>query len=143
MDNKYLHLQIPSELSQVKNLRQLLNEFCKNLNFSREDILNLEIALNEGASNAIEHGSFSNKNKQIDIEFSVEGKSLVIRIKDYGGYEFNPEFFERISLKKDWGHGGRGIYLIKSIMDELSYVFLPSKYTLLYMSKKSLNNNRN
>ncbi len=136
MEKHYLHLQIPSELSQVKNLRQLMNEFCKNLSFSREDILNIEIALNEGVSNAIDHGSFSNKKKHIDIEFSVQGKSFIIKIKDFGGNEFNPEFFERISLKKDWGHGGRGIFLMKSIMDELSYVFLPSHYTLLYMSKK-------
>lgn len=136
MEKNYLQIQIPCELRQVKNVRQLMNEFCKEVNFSKEDILNLEIALNEGLSNAIEHGSFANKKKLVDVEFNIEGRSFIIKIKDYGGKEFNPEFFERISLKKDWGHGGRGIYLMKSIMDELSYVFFPGQYTLLYMSKK-------
>ncbi|MEI7941889.1 MAG: ATP-binding protein [Candidatus Riflemargulisbacteria bacterium] len=136
MEKQYLHIQIPCELKQVKGVRQLMNEFCKDINFSKEDVLNLEIALNEGLSNAIDHGSFANKKKFVDIEFNVEGRSFFIKIKDFGGKEFNPEFFERISLKKDWGHGGRGIYLMKSIMDELSYVFLPGQYTLLYMSKK-------
>jgi serine/threonine-protein kinase RsbW len=136
MEKQYLHVQIPCELKQVKGVRQLMNEFCKDINFSKEDVLNLEIALNEGLSNAIEHGSFANKKKFVDIEFNVEGRLFYIKIKDFGGKEFNPEFFERISLKKDWGHGGRGIYLMKSIMDELSYIFLPGQYTLLYMSKK-------
>ncbi len=136
MENKSLQIQIPCDLKQVKTVRKLMSDFCAELNFSQEDLLNLEIALNEGLSNAIDHGSSSNIKSFVDVEFNVEGRLFFIKIKDYGGKEFNPEFFERISLKREWGHGGRGIYLMKSIMDELSYIFLPGQYTLLYMSKK-------
>jgi anti-sigma regulatory factor (Ser/Thr protein kinase) len=136
MEDKYLNIQIPCQLNQIKNMRKLMNDFCKDINFSAEDTTNLELTLNEALSNAIDHGSFNNKKLVIDIEFIIERNTFIIKIKDYGGKEFNPEFFERVSLKKNWGHGGRGIYLIKSIMDECSYVFLPNKYTLLYMSKR-------
>ena len=134
--DKHLHLQIPCDLKQIREVRSVMKDFCKNLNFTEEDLINIELALNEGISNAINHGSANNKKMHVDIEFIIKNKYYIIIIKDYGGKEFNPEYYERITLKKDWGRGGRGIYLMKSIMDEVSYIFSPQHYTMLYMSKK-------
>ena len=131
-----LYLQIPCENKQVREVRKVFRNFCQNLPFDEEEVGNLELALNEGVSNAIDHGSSANKNMHIDINFIIRGKYFIILIKDYGGKEFNPEYYERITLKKDWGRGGRGIYLMKTIMDEIAYIFCPQQFTLLYMSKR-------
>jgi len=136
MEDKYLHIQIPCYLKQIREVRKMMKEFCKDLPFSEEEMINIELALNEGVSNAINHGSSNNKKMHVDIEFMTRGKFFIIVVKDYGGKEFNPEYFERITLKKDWGRGGRGVYLIKTIMDEVSYLFSNGNFTALYMSKK-------
>ncbi len=136
MTDKTLLIQLPCEPKQVREARKSLRDFCLDLSFSEEDIGNIELALNEGVSNAIDHGSSANRLMFIEIEFMTRGKWLIITITDHGGREFNPEYYERITLKKDWGHGGRGIYLMKTIMDEVSYVFSPGHYTLLYLSKR-------
>lgn len=136
MSEQSLHIQIPCEARQVREVRKLFRDFSESLSLSEEDKSNVELALNEGVSNAIEHGSSANKHMHIDIDFMTRGTYFIILIKDYGGKEFNPEFYERITLKKDWGRGGRGIYLMKTVMDELSYIFSPGQFTLLYMSKR-------
>ena len=138
-EEKTLSLQIPCDLKQVREVRRFFKEFIEGLPFSDEDQMNLELALNEGVSNAIDHGSANNKKMIVDITFEIKRSFLIIIIKDYGGKEFNPEYYERITLKKDWGRGGRGIYLMRTIMDELSYIFSPNHYTTLYMSKKITN----
>ncbi|MDD5455982.1 MAG: ATP-binding protein [Candidatus Margulisbacteria bacterium] len=136
MKDQHLHIQIACDLKLIKDIRKILKDFCKNISFNDEDLVNVELALNEGISNAIAHGSSNNKKMHIDIDFMVKNKDFIIIIKDYGGKEFNPEYYERITLKKDWGRGGRGIYLIKTIMDDVSYIFSSGHYTVLYMSKK-------
>ena len=135
-NNNNLHLEIPCDVKQVRELRKVLREFCQNLGFNDETLGNLELAFNEGLTNAIEHGSSSNKKMHIDIDFIVKNRYFIILIKDYGGKEFNPDYYERITLKKDWGRGGRGIFLMKSVMDEVSYVFSSNRFTTLYLSKK-------
>ena len=135
MDSQ-LHIQIPCEAKQVREVRKQFRDFCQGTPFTEDDIANMELALNEGVSNAIDHGSSANKRMHVDIDFLIKGRYFIILIKDYGGKEFNPEYYERITLKKDWGRGGRGIYLMKTIMDEVSYVFSPGHFTLLYLSKR-------
>ena len=136
LENKYLQIQVPCNLKQVKVVRGHMREFLQNDIFDDEDIINIELALNEGVSNAISHGSSNNKKMFVDIEFVIKNRFFIMIIKDYGGKEFNPEYYERITLKKDWGRGGRGIYLMKAIMDEVAYIFSPKKFTLLYLSKR-------
>lgn len=136
IDNTNITISLPCEAIQIRNARKLLSDFIKDLNFSNEDKANLEIALNEGISNAIEHGSSGDKTQNFDLSFTITDNQLILIIKDYGGKEFNPEYYERITLKRDWGHGGRGIYLMKQIMDEIAYIFVPKTSTTLYMSKK-------
>ncbi len=136
MQNKQLHIQVPCDLKQVRESRKVLHDFCQGLPLNDEELGNIELAFNEGISNAIDHGSSSNKKMFVDIDLIVKNRYLIIVIKDYGGKEFNPDYYERITLKKDWGRGGRGIYLMRTIMDELAYIFSPNNFTVLYLSKK-------
>jgi anti-sigma regulatory factor (Ser/Thr protein kinase) len=65
----------------------------------------------------------------------VDSKRITIIVKDYGGKPFDPTFFEEIVEKKAMGVGGRGIKIIKEIMDEVMYIFRNGESTTLYMTK--------
>ncbi|MEW6712946.1 MAG: hypothetical protein AB1403_24215, partial [Candidatus Riflebacteria bacterium] len=57
-------------------------------------------------------------------------------IEDYQGREFDPEYFRRIAMVKDWGKGGRGIMMMEMIMDSMSYIIEEGQHTLLFLEKK-------
>lgn len=134
--DKHLHIQIPCQNRQIKEVRKMFKEFSVGLPFDEEELANLGLVVNEGVANAIDHGAANDSSMVIDIDLWVKSNYLFIIIKDYGGKLFNPEYFDRIAMKKEWGRGGRGIYLMKAIMDNVSFVFSPSKFTTLYLSKK-------
>jgi anti-sigma regulatory factor (Ser/Thr protein kinase) len=134
--DKHIHLQIPCETSQVKEVRRIMREFLAGYPFSDEDLMNLDVVINEGVTNAISHGSANDKKMVVDLDFTIQNKVFIIVIKDYGGKEFNPDYFDRIATKKEWGQGGRGIYLMKTMMDEVAFIFCPGNFTTLYLSKK-------
>jgi hypothetical protein len=48
---------------------------------------------------------------------------------------FDPEYFRRIAMVKDWGKGGRGIMMMELMVDNMSYLIEEGKHTLLLLEK--------
>ena len=116
-------------------IRDALQKFADSNDIPMGDRFKLELALDEACMNAIDHGSALNQTMEFDLTLKAYSEKIVILVKDYGGKAFDPEYFESIAQKKTWGHGGRGIFLIKKIMDEVMYCFNKDHSTLLTMIK--------
>lgn len=134
--NYKLIFNIPSRVSEIKGIRKKIKELCDKCKVNDFDIFNIQLALDEACSNAIEHGCMNQVDKDVKVTFKIVDDDMILYVTDTGGIEFNPEFFERIATKKTWGTGGRGIFLLKSILDEVTFVFIPNKKTILFMKKK-------
>lgn len=126
---------LPCHPKYLRLIREYTNKIAKKCKFQAKDIFQLELVMDEACMNAIDHGSSIKMNKTFEISFIIENVRLLILIKDFGGKPFNPDYFEKIAEKKTWGHGGRGIHIIKQLMDEVMYFFNSGQSTLLTMSK--------
>jgi serine/threonine-protein kinase RsbW len=78
--------------------------------------------LTEAFSNALEHGNKNNPEKFITVNYEKSSTGLSFSIKDEGeGFNYNS-----IPDLKDDGtekvFPGRGVFLIKSLADEVKYV---------------------
>lgn len=90
-----------------------------------EDALHwVGVAVRESVINAIKHGNKDDEGKQVHVEFtptSVEGvPGLVIRVRDEGpGFDPSdlPDCLAPENMLKS---SGRGIFIIRSFMDEMS-----------------------
>ena len=133
---KEIRFTISSRISNVKPVRIRIKDLCMRENVDDFDLYNIQLALDEACSNAIEHGCLNQPDKEVEIYFKLEDDEMEMMVSDSGGIEFNPEFFERIAVKNEWGTGGRGIYLINNLLDEVSFTFFPGHKTILYMKKK-------
>jgi serine/threonine-protein kinase RsbW len=82
---------------------------------------NLAIVLTEGLVNAIKYGSNGQLDNEIHFCINVTGNKMVIRIYDKGiGFDLNsirPPNFTKSRLEDK----GRGIYILRSLMDEVKY----------------------
>lgn len=81
----------------------------------------LSIALTEGVVNAIKHANGSDPDKKIHIKINVSNKDLVVKIYDSGaGFDLEaiqPPSFNSNALNDK----GRGIFIIRSMMDSVKY----------------------
>ncbi len=78
----------------------------------------LNLVLTEAMANAIQHANVDDPTKEVHIEISLVEQRLIIRVFDYGqGFDVN----KNIKPKHPLEEHGRGIYLIHTIMDEISY----------------------
>ena len=78
----------------------------------------LNLVLTEAMANAIQHANVGDPAKEVHIEISIVERRLYIRVYDFGeGFDIEKYFEPRHPLDEH----GRGIYLIRTIMDEMEY----------------------
>ncbi len=82
---------------------------------------NIMISVTECISNAIVHGNQSDSSKLVHLELQMEPGLLRCSIEDEGnGFDFNqlPDPTDPENLEKT---GGRGIFLMKHLSDEVKF----------------------
>lgn len=94
----------------------------------------ISLAVREALANAVVHGARSDAEKKIQICVACdEEKGVLILIKD-PGKGFDPASIPSPVIGKNlFSSGGRGIFLITQLMDEVSY---EEEGTLIRMRKR-------
>jgi serine/threonine-protein kinase RsbW len=113
---------IPSDLSYVLGVNHLISMLLKEFSFPAPDYrINIPLACDEAITNAIVHGNASDPAKKVSIQIYISASRIKVRIKDQGpGFDVgnvgNPT--EGSNLLRS---SGRGVYLMRSIMDTVEY----------------------
>ena len=114
-----------SDRRVLPELERFFMNVLKDLNLPEQKYNSLILALSEASSNAIKHGNKNDSNKKVNIEIIIDEKKIEILIKDEGsGFDPSviPDPTEPENLLKE---SGRGLYIIKSFVDDFFYEFLP------------------
>lgn len=115
-----LSLILKSNRNEIKKFEELLEQTNKDFNLAIERFINLQIACSEALVNAIVHGNKEDDNKKVYTEIEYDTKVLTVRIKDEGyGFDIN-ELPDPTSNENILKESGRGIYIIKSLVDEFT-----------------------
>jgi serine/threonine-protein kinase RsbW len=95
----------------------LLHEHCT----SEAEEIDIMVALQEGLANAVLHGCKNDPSKMIRCSVEVDPEAITIVIKDPGS-GFDPSVATRCGEDgTNLTDHGRGICLMRSLMDEVSY----------------------
>lgn len=92
---------------------------------------NLSVALAEALANAMLYGNGADRSKRVRIELTITPKAIVTRVTDEGpgfDYEGVPDPTTPDSLLKP---DGRGIFLMRKLLDEVSFNERGNSVTLL------------
>ena len=108
---------LDSTLDTVDNAEQQATRIATELGFAEDEIMQISMAVREGAVNAVLHGNAYAPDKKVILAFERTAHDLVITIRDQGtgidlGRIPNPLAPENL-LKTS----GRGIFLMRSFMD--------------------------
>ena len=120
---KKYQLSIPSNTKFLKQVESLSVQVARDMRLNESDSDDLAIAVTELVNNAIHHGNQENMDKQVTIIFNISSNRIEIRIKDEGS-GFNPNNLnDPLAPENILKESGRGIFLIRQLMDSVDFNF--------------------
>ncbi len=137
MDQSF-EMTIESDSSRIPSVSASLEEVMHTQGFSSEDILDTQLAVEEVITNIINHG-YKNAGGEIVISCRIKVNHAEVRISD------NAPRFDPLSLPepeldttvKDRKIGGLGVFLVRQVMDEISYRYENGQNILVMIKKKT------
>ena len=114
--------KLPSRLDSVPGfISEIVDSLNKEFPISEEESFHIKLALEESLINAIKHGNRLNPDRIVDVSVISQKNKLTIRIKDQGeGFDFD-NVPDPTTQKKVMKTSGRGVFLIRKIMDEVHF----------------------
>ena len=112
---------LESSLDTVNRVEATAEELARKAGLEDEEIYRVAMAVREAAVNAVLHGNAYDPSKQVTAVFEQTANSLVIKIADQGK-GLNPDTLPDPLAPENLLRGsGRGIFLIRSFMDEVHF----------------------
>lgn len=106
-----------STLETVDHAEETATRIATELGFGEEEVMQISMAVREGAVNAVLHGNAYAPDKKVTLAFERTAEDLVITIRDQGhGINLN-EIPNPLAPENLLKTSGRGIFLMRSFMD--------------------------
>jgi serine/threonine-protein kinase RsbW len=134
-------LVIKSRTENLSSLRDFISDNANKAGLSTDDIDDIILAVDEACTNIIKHAYKSVPDGEIIIEINYNSRKFTIKLIDHGN-SFDPESVPVPDLQKYLRQrkvGGLGLYLMRTLMDDVKYVSVPGEYNQVLLSK-NLNN---
>ena len=119
-----VHLEIHSSIDAVELVQVVTEHLARKLGLDEETLQWTVIAVRETVVNAVVHGNDSDPDKLVFVDFAASPDTnpidLIVRVRDQGS-GFDPEHVnDPRSPENVLKASGRGIFLIRQFMDEVS-----------------------
>jgi len=135
--NNASELTVKSQTENLSEIRDFVSENALEAGIPSSTIDNIILAVDEACTNIIKHAYKLSPKGEIIIRIDYDEEKFTITIIDYGK-SFEPDRIPRPDLQKYYLEhrvGGLGMYLMKSLMDNVEYITVPGKYNQVLLSK--------
>jgi serine/threonine-protein kinase RsbW len=116
-----LSLQLKSTMESVAQVEATAEKLAAEAGLDEEECFHVAIAAREAAVNAVLHGNEYDPAKRIAASFENTGAALVITIADQGKGLDPSSLPDPLASENLLRGTGRGIFLIRSFMDEVHF----------------------
>jgi len=114
-------MQIPSDITYVRKTSAEIEEFLRSRKVDESTIFDIRLCSEEAVKNAIIHGNKKNKEKPVYISYALEGNKFTLEVEDQGAGFINAKIPDPTVGENLFRAGGRGVFLIKKLMDKVEY----------------------
>lgn len=112
---------LASSLDSVDKVEQAAEQMARKAGIDEDETFRLSMAVREAAVNAVLHGNAYDPDKRIIASFENTGADLIIRISDQGKGLDPTTLPDPLAPENLLRGSGRGIFLIRSFMDEVHF----------------------
>jgi serine/threonine-protein kinase RsbW len=129
-------LWLSSRYANIELAEALLGQICRARGVTADAEHWIGMALREGLANAIRHGNRQDPQKRVLVTFAWDDTALTIEVGDEGE-GFGPvEIVDPLAPENQMKTSGRGIFYMKTFMDEVAFSRGEAGGTLLTLRKK-------
>ena len=117
-----LFLELPNDIRSIEHAVEYVTRHCTSCcEYARRLNLNFRVGLTEALSNAMLYGNNSDPEKSVRVEVAIKLEEVSVRVTDQG-VGFDPTTVPDPTLPANISKsGGRGIFLMKALMDEVQF----------------------
>lgn len=129
-------LTINSSFKFTELVASVTDNITQIVGFGEEEAHWISLSVRESVINAIKHGNKLDSNKAVDVMFIISEESITISVRDYGeGFDPThiPDPLDPTNLLNP---SGRGIFYMRTFMDEVDFSSHPQGGTIVKMLKK-------
>jgi len=128
-------LSFPSSIETVQAAASAVADFIGRAGIGEEGAFGIDMAVREAVTNAVLHGNRQDKNKTIELTLKSLPDAVEISVHDQGP-GFNPkEVPDPTKEENILKTSGRGIFFMRSFMDEVDWLIRQEGGTTVRMKK--------
>lgn len=130
-------ITLKNQIGELERVNQFVEEIASELHLGDELCMNLNLVMEEMVSNVIFYAYPEGQNSSIELTAETKDGELTFVLSD-SGKEFDPTAKEDADPNVspiERGIGGMGIYIVKNIMNQVTYQRLEGR-NLLTMTKR-------
>jgi serine/threonine-protein kinase RsbW len=129
-------LRLPSRIDTVAKAAAAVAEFLSRSGISDDAAFGIDMAVREAVTNAVIHGNREDENKTVDVTLKSSSDAVEISVHDQGP-GFNPEDVpDPTAAENILKASGRGIFFMRTFMDEVDWLIRPEGGTTVRMVKR-------
>ncbi|OUS32575.1 hypothetical protein A9Q99_00440 [Gammaproteobacteria bacterium 45_16_T64] len=128
MKNPVLSISFTGSYQNVSIVAVTVSAFAKTFGFDETSTSRVELSFAEATNNVVQHAYGDSQDKRIEVNISFEEGALTITISD-SGIAMDQKAFETDydwdnldpEQESTWNESGRGMQIIKDMMDSVEY----------------------
>jgi anti-sigma regulatory factor (Ser/Thr protein kinase) len=124
-----------AELTVLGAMRDFIDDACRTENVSEDIAFKLKLAVDEAATNVIEHGYAGMDPGSIILTLKFEPQRVLVELTDFG-HPFEPSepsTPDAVAVLEDRPTAGFGLYFIYQTMDQVDYRSSVRGNTLIFV----------
>jgi serine/threonine-protein kinase RsbW len=135
-----VHLEIHSTIEALDLVQAVTEHIARRLGFDEDSLHWTAMAVRESVVNAITHGNDNDPAKIVFVDYSVASESepadFIVHVRDQGR-GFDPETLkDPLTPENMLSASGRGVFLIRQFMDDVSIRRAPQGGMEVRMTKR-------
>jgi serine/threonine-protein kinase RsbW len=129
-------LSLPSRIETVAKAANAVADFVSRSGISEDVAYGIDMAVREAVTNAVVHGNEQDEQKAVELTLKSSPEAVEITVHDQG-QGFNPEEVpDPTQTENILKTSGRGIFFMRTFMDEVTWSVRPGGGTTVRMLKR-------
>ena len=123
-----LRVSSACDLQKIRPMTRAIRDFLAVEGASEEELSACELALVEACNNAVLYVTQGGKKQTVDVEVSIDEAAIEMKVHDHTSGFRLPDL---ANLPAENNESGRGLFIMRSLMDEISYTRNSGSNTLV------------
>ena len=132
---------LENDLKNVEVAEEIARRISDTAGFDEDDQHKIDMAVHESVINAIWHGNKNDPSKHVRLRFEIYHDRLEIHVRDQGNGYDPSRLLDPLAEENLLNVSGRGIFLIRTFMDEYRVENIAGEGTEVILVKRLNSNN--